>query len=161
MPRPGLFRDLCTQLLRGGQPVRFRATGSSMSPVLCDGDIVTVAPVGGGVRRGDILLYDGDRGLTAHRVIGQRTGGEPVFRVRGDAIGSPVELVEAGRVLGIVQAVERGGRRVCAGRPFVRQVVGLLRKSSGLLIRVAGSRNRVKLWRGRVRLSAGSRGITS
>ena len=36
--------DVSCDLLAGGYAVRFRASGGSMRPAICDGDVVTVAP---------------------------------------------------------------------------------------------------------------------
>lgn len=106
------FASLCTDLLQAGQPVCFRASGSSMAPTLRDGDLVTVAPVRvAEVRSGDVLLYATARGLTAHRVLQRLPGGSTTsFRTRGDAPGSAEEQIEAGQVLGRVEAVRRNGR---------------------------------------------------
>jgi hypothetical protein len=105
-----------------------------MSPAIRDGDVVTVAPVGlQAIRRGDVLLYANERGLTAHRVIGRLRGPEVAFRVRGDAVGSPAERVAAGRVLGRVEVVERHGREHPVGgapSPLARLASRLWRRLS-------------------------------
>jgi hypothetical protein len=65
-----LFADVCVGLLNQGQSVRFKATGWSMQPTICDGEMINVEPVlPSQVRHGDIILYRNPRGITAHRVI--------------------------------------------------------------------------------------------
>jgi hypothetical protein len=43
-PASSRFVDVSCDLLGGGYAVRFRASGGSMRPAICDGDVVTVAP---------------------------------------------------------------------------------------------------------------------
>src|SRR5207244_13021319 len=67
---PAIFPDLTAELLRRGSCVRFRATGASMQPTIEDGEVITVAPVTPmAVKRGDILLYQNELGVFAHRVV--------------------------------------------------------------------------------------------
>ena len=124
------FPDLCTDLLQSGRRVRFRAPGASMHPTIRDGEVVTVAPVlTRDIKRGDVLLYLAERGLTAHRVRRRLPGPETAFCVRGDALGSEEERVAANRVLGRVTSVERAGRELPVG--------GSLRNGIGALVRLA------------------------
>ena len=127
MPAPR-FGELCAGLLGEGRVVRFRAEGRSMEPSIREDDILTVAPLSGEVRRGDVLLYRADRRLTAHRVVGRVRGADAILRVRGDAPGWEEEHVSLDDVLGRVVEVERRGRRVAARGPLVRRVDGLARR---------------------------------
>ena len=115
-------------LLGEGRVVRFRAEGLSMEPSIREDDVLTVAPLSGEVRRGDVLLYRAGRRLTAHRVVGRVRGADAILRVRGDAPGWEEEHVSLDDVLGRVVEVERHGRRVAARGPLVRRVDGLARR---------------------------------
>ncbi|MGK2858390.1 MAG: S26 family signal peptidase [Thermoanaerobaculia bacterium] len=120
------FPLLCTELLRSGQSVRFRATGASMGPAILDGDMVTIAPVAlREVRRGDVILYTSDRGLTAHRVVEFQMV-VATFITMGDTPGSPREQVGAGAVLGRVESVERDGIAITFGWGFRRRLARLI-----------------------------------
>ena len=124
MLRPPRFSDVCVALLRGGTPVRFAATGSSMSPAIRDGDWITVEPVPAeAVAVGDVVLYSGARGLIAHRVLEAHRAGDLVFLARGDARGSTGERVSAAQLLGRVASVERPG-----GSPFLRRLARVARR---------------------------------
>lgn len=127
------FPLLCTELLRSGQSVRFRATGASMGPAILDGDMVTVAPVAPHeVRRGDVILYTSERGLTAHRVV-EFARVTATFITQGDASGSPREQVGEGAVLGRVASVARGGIRFPFSGPIGRHLaclIGLARRAA-------------------------------
>src|SRR2546428_13306896 len=81
----------------------------------------TVAPVEpAAVKRGDILLYQGERGLIAHRLVGLRRSakGEDVrYLLQGDASVDRDDPVQPEQVLGRVVAVRRGGRGRGPGTP--------------------------------------------
>ena len=65
-----VFPELISHLLAEGHPVKFSAPGNSMYPTICDGDIITVAPIKTAcVTTGKIILYRHKSGVTAHRVI--------------------------------------------------------------------------------------------
>lgn len=115
-----------------------------MHPTIREGEAITVATVASAeVKRGDILLCRGGRGVIAHRVVGiqRKKSGATArssalshhywFVLRGDASSTCDEPVEARQVLGRVVSVEREGRcidlastrvkmlhvmRVCASR---------------------------------------------
>ena len=115
-----MFPDLMTELLRRGAYVRFRAIGASMQPTIEDGELITVAPVAPeSVKRGDILLYQNERGVFAHRMVGLVKGtvtidggDSPPYLLRGDASVSCDAPVQLEQVIGRVVAVQRGGRNL-------------------------------------------------
>jgi hypothetical protein len=126
-----IFPQLISDLLNEGHHVRFSAPGDSMYPTICDGDIITVAPVNTArVTIGDIILYRQKSGVTAHRVMRIIESGEDnlssafkashggvsveslQFILRGDAAVVCDDPVGADRVLGKVLQVERDGRRM-------------------------------------------------
>ena len=102
------FLDVSRQLLDSGFCVRFRAHGDSMSPAVRDGDVLVVEPVGiGGLKRGDVVLYQHMNRPFAHRVVAiQRTatGSVAGLVLRGDAklgCDAPVKPEQVlGRVVG-------------------------------------------------------------
>ena len=111
-----MFPDLMTELLRQGSSVRFRALGASMQPTIEDGELITVAPMASArIKRGDILLYQNERGVFAHRVVG-RVGDCPHFLLRGDAAVSCDPPVLRDQIIGRVVAVQRGGRSLALDR---------------------------------------------
>ena len=128
-----MFPDLMTELLRRGNRVRFRAIGASMQPTIEDGELITVAPVAPGpVKRGDILLYQSESGVHAHRVVGRVKGTVPLlegdcpldhYLLRGDASVSCDAPVRLEQVIGRVVAVQRAGR----SRPLDNRAFNLMR----------------------------------
>ncbi|MDH3442946.1 MAG: S24/S26 family peptidase [Deltaproteobacteria bacterium] len=135
-----LFSDLSATLLCQGHTIRFRATGRSMLPTIRDGEEVTVEPVAPrDVKRGDILLYQGAKGLIAHRVVRFESNQQSAvstqssvlspqhsllgaqsslvtthhsFILRGDAAITRDEPVGYEQILGRVVAVERHDRNI-------------------------------------------------
>jgi hypothetical protein len=87
-----------------------------MQPTIEDGELITVAPIGAAaVTRWDILLYQNERVVFAHRVVGIRRSakGEDVrYLLRGDASVDRDDPVRPAQVLGRVVSVQRAGRRI-------------------------------------------------
>jgi len=126
-----VFPGLISDLLAEGHAVKFSAPGDSMYPTICDGDIITVAPVQTAcVTSGDIILYRHKSGVAAHRVkriikrseehsrsafkdSQNRCSGETLQLIlRGDAAVVYDDPVGVDRILGKVVLVERDGRRI-------------------------------------------------
>lgn len=101
--------DLAHELLARGHTVCYRARGRSMWPAILDGDRITLAPVEGPVRVGDVMfLPTRDFGLT-HRVVA-RLG--PWCCLKGDARVRPDGWHRAERFGARVVRIERDGRPV-------------------------------------------------
>lgn len=107
------FADLSAEILRQGGLFQFRAHGSSMTPFIRDGDLLTIAPADpASLQSGDVALYrtDLDR-IIAHRVVGSTMqDGEPYLVTQGDARLASDRPVPADCVLGRVVRRQRGDR---------------------------------------------------
>lgn len=106
---------LLSEVLAKGVRFRFRASGYSMSPFIRDGDVITVRPCkGASLRKGTVAAYvrplDGQ--LAVHRIVG---GTEAGFALKGDHEPVADHPVAASAILGVVDRVERNGRRVRLG----------------------------------------------
>ena len=85
-----------------------RVTGTSMMPLLhhMEDRVVIVPP--NKIRLGDIVLYDRQNGRYAlHRVIGKSKSG---FSMAGDNQYHIEKNMDYGQIIGVVSAVERGGK---------------------------------------------------
>jgi hypothetical protein len=104
----GRADDLAVNVLRQGQPLRIKARGASMLPLLRNGDVVTVTPATSPqIRVGDVICYESlPERLMVHRVVA-RAGDD--LLAKGDAVGS-VDTVSPARLLGKVTVVERCGK---------------------------------------------------
>lgn len=117
------FEELSRQVLNAGHDLRFRARGASMYPMVRDGDVLQVRPVGlGEIELGDIVLYRSPRkGMVVHRVVGvRRDGQECVLSIRGDAAKRPDPSVPESQVMGKIVGIERLGRRIDPDSPLSR-----------------------------------------
>ena len=134
-------------LLAQGISVRIQVTGTSMSPCIRSGDVVTITPpTTDEVRLGDVIAFSPHPGqLLIHRVVA-RTADGPL--TRGDATPGCDE--PAGRsMLGVVRRVQRAGRPVRLGLGPERLAIALaqrcgllrpLRALSGRLLRARSGR---------------------
>ncbi|MGH9372056.1 MAG: S24/S26 family peptidase [Vicinamibacterales bacterium] len=112
MPQASLstFVEVSSDLLSSGYRVRFRASGSSMHPAICDGDVITVEPIAlSCLAPGSVVVYRRFNRLFAHRLVRIETGrsGAPVFVCRGDAASACDAPVAADQILGEVGRVQR------------------------------------------------------
>ena len=111
----GLFDAFSTELLRSGNAIRFQARGASMSPAICDGEIVYVkAAALADLRAGDIVLLKGEIGLRLHRLVVADVARD-VFITRGDCGQQDDPAVCGEQVLGVAEAKD-----VRIGRSAVR-----------------------------------------
>lgn len=113
--------ELATELLAEGLDVALRVTGSSMSPFLRSGDVVTVVPVATQEpQTGDIVVRQHGLRLLVHRLIAIETpvietgvietpAIETRWQTRGDAVAWPDRAVEGDELLGVVIGVEPAG----------------------------------------------------
>lgn len=123
------FLEQARQLLSRNLPMQLRMSGSSMSPAIADGDVITVEPVSDDepIKQGDIVLFH-SRFDTAviHRVIRlERASSERCIITRGDAASHNDTPVPLHRILGRVKRVERAGERIrmMAPRPGLVQTL--------------------------------------
>lgn len=122
------FGVLGAELLRKGTSVRFQAGGSSMHPLVRDGDTLLITPCQADrVRLGEIVLCSAepDRVLV-HRVIRRRAGvASALYFIQGDQSPTPDGWIDQERIHGCLEAVEREGRRISMNGAAAR-VMGLL-----------------------------------
>ena len=142
-----IYPELIADLLLNGHKVKFRAPGYSMYPTILHDDVITVEPVDpSAVRVGDIVLYQNESSLIAHRIIkilkrsernsrsapqgpqdrsappikaGTSTSETLLFILRGDARPACDDPVAAEQILGKVVLVETNGRRI---DPYCRRI---------------------------------------
>lgn len=121
------FGDLAADLLKMGKQVRFRATGSSMHPLVRNGDTLLITPCQPfSIRPGEILLCAGaQQCVVVHRVIrrkGSRNNRQ--FLIQGDQVPWPDGWIDASRIYGRLEEIERDGKRFNTTGPF--RLLGLL-----------------------------------
>lgn len=131
-----LSGDSLTALLRDvlakGKAFRFRAKGSSMSPFVKDGDIITVSPLRGREpRTGEIaaFLHPKTGRVAVHRIV--RTAGG-LFLLRGDNSLDADGALHRERILGIVTEVLREGKRIRGVHGRFAPAIAFLSRTGGL-----------------------------
>ncbi len=102
------FAALSAELIADSGGLRFRAHGHSMSPSIRNGDILVIKKIPvDGVDVGDIVLAGTENSpLLAHRII-RRTGN--AWITCGDALTEPDAPLDAERLIGRVEMIERDG----------------------------------------------------
>ena len=145
-PKVFNFTQICTDLLHSGKLVRFKAPGHSMYPTILNGDEITVEPIRPkAVKVGDIVLYQSEVNLTAHRVVRIKNNGDPrndtqssalspqyCFILRGDARPACDAPVAAEQILGKVVLIESNGRLIDP-YGFKVKIISIVRRfASGL-----------------------------
>jgi hypothetical protein len=106
------FLELLRPLLDGGHTVRFQAHGVSMTPVIRNGDTVTVSPISAySIQLGDVVAAESPLmgRVVLHRVIKREPGG---LILRADNAGVPDGFVAERAVMGKVVCVHRNGQSV-------------------------------------------------
>ena len=132
--------ELLRAAIEHGVPLRTRARGSSMSPFIRDGDVLTIAPTDGCVPRiGDVVAFvrpDTGR-LAVHRVIARVDAG---WLVRGDNCPRPDGVVLRGAILGVLIRVERDGRHARLGLGAEARLIAWLQRAHILMraVRLVG-----------------------
>ena len=131
------FVVVSSELLARGYGVRFRASGASMRPAICDGDVITVEPAApASLIPGRVIVYRQADRVFAHRLVsvGADDAGQERLLLRGDAAHVCDAPISPAQVLGEVVAVRRG-----SARPGLRDVLEM----AGRALR---GRQRMTLW---------------
>jgi signal peptidase I len=95
---------------KGGRERSVKITGSSMQPLIKEGDTITFVPLrnADSLKTGDIAVFQRGTGLIAHRIIGKSiAAGTVYFTERGDNMFSPAP-VPAHDIIGRVTKIESG-----------------------------------------------------
>jgi len=125
--------DLIRKAVGKGASISFRALGSSMSPFIKNGDLVTLSPPDNPPpRSGDIMafLHPHTGGLIVHRLVKTRGGH---FIMKGDnRYGTDGSVPKEG-LLGRVTGVKRGGKDIKPGLGPERLLIALF-SFTGLLV---------------------------
>jgi signal peptidase len=117
------FAELSAEILQAGMALRFQARGTSMLPLVRDGDVVLVRPVDPDeLRVGDVVLCRSHPGrIVVHRVVKVLANSAGVrYTVQGDQLTRPDGRLPAAQIYGRVASIERDGATIDVGRPAMR-----------------------------------------
>ncbi len=110
MNKDRLLQDICIGVLEKGVSFRFKAKGSSMSPFIKDGAIITITPLKRKLPRiGDIVtfLHPRNRTIVVHRIIARNKG---KFLIKADNAYTEDGLFCLDELIGIVTEIEQSGK---------------------------------------------------
>jgi signal peptidase I len=131
--------DLAAESLRLSGTLRIRVTGWSMLPTIWPGDTIVVSTADHSqIAAGDIALFRREDDFFVHRVLGKSSAPEEILS-RGDCMPEPDQPFTSSELLGKVQFIVRGEKRIEPSRNVSasrRAVAGLLRFESAARIAV-------------------------
>lgn len=124
--------ELAAESLELSGSLRIKVNGWSMLPTIWPGDTVIVgrAPHSD-IAPGDVVLFRRDGSFFVHRVIEKSVCGSEIL-TRGDSMPQRDEPFASSELLGKVQFIVRGGRRIEPSRRLKvaqRALAGLLQRS--------------------------------
>jgi len=96
-------------VLEAGGELRLAVTGTSMRPILREGDYLVIRPFQRPPRIGDVVVYARGGQIWAHRLLARSPSGKFLL-TKGDARGRPDAPIGPEDLIGRAVAAERGGR---------------------------------------------------
>jgi hypothetical protein len=143
--------ELAGEVVRTFGEVRLRVLGTSMVPVIHPGDFLSIQRASlSEISPGEIALYLREGRLFAHRVVARAGSPEqPLLILRGDRLCHNDPPVCASELLGRVDFIERGQRRLQPATGlsmWERMILRLLRfsdRATYLYLRLDAGRQRL------------------
>ncbi len=128
----GYFAEILSSVIERGVPFRFQASGMSMSPFVRSGDVLTISPVDGSLKLGEVVAFrhPAGGGFAVHRVIKMGSHG---LLIQGDNCAEPDGWMAPDAILGRVTRIERAGREIRLGLGVERFIIAAL-SQVGLMI---------------------------
>ena len=122
---PRGFAGLIQAVLEKKVPFRCTVHGRSMVPFICDGDVITIAPLHLRLRPGDVVAFVTPSGLqlTIHRILHCSQSG---YFIKGDNNAAPDGIVPISSIIGRVVQVEHQGRKAKFGLGVERLIIAWL-----------------------------------
>lgn len=120
------FSKLITAVLETGKSFRFKANGFSMTPLIKDGDNLTLSHAEANlIHIGDVVAFINppDNQLIVHRVVARK---KKDFLLKSDNGKSPDGWISAKRIIGRVNKIERENGQVRFGLGPEKGIVALL-----------------------------------
>lgn len=109
-----IFFALAEEQLAEGRRVKMSLRGTSMLPTLCEEDVLTLEPVSGELRVGDVLLFRHGGGHIVHRLV--RLEGDTCI-MQGDNCYGTETVTRQDVVARLVAVTRRDGRTVATDSP--------------------------------------------
>ena len=127
------LRDMLCDVLNKGTLFRFKARGSSMSPFIKDGDVLTICSTQqSDIKNGTIVVYYHKilNKPIIHRIVGKQNS---YYLVKGDNTVGTADLVYEADILGRVSGIRRNGKITVFGLGPERFMISFLTRSCFLI----------------------------
>jgi len=124
------LEELLQAVFQKNMPFRFKAGGTSMSPFIKDGDILTISPLGEDPPRiGDVVIFmhPVSRKPVVHRVVAKKGD---VYRIKGDNLQARGHWLSRKSILARLERLQRNGKDISLGFGSVRRLVAFLSRSN-------------------------------
>lgn len=117
--------------------MRFTAQGTSMSPLIGEGDVVLIEPICSKLPKpSETVLFTNPQGsLVLHRVLKRWNKDDKVYYLlKGDQVATPDGIYESAKIFGRLKAVERAGSILSLDKPAFKVLnwLAFLRSNTGL-----------------------------
>jgi len=106
------FNRILVDFLEAGYSLRLTAQGTSMSPLIREGDVVLIDPIGSQLPKpSEVVFFINHQGnLVLHRVIKRmRKNRMFFFLLKGDQVANTDGFYEEDRIIGRLRGFERNG----------------------------------------------------
>jgi hypothetical protein len=127
------FAELMESVLKNGTSFRFQASGFSMSPLIKNGDVITLSnPSEKRVSLGDVVAFINDQcgKLTVHRIVGFNMNH---ILIKADNSAQPDGWMGREGILGSVTHIERFNRPIRFGLGLERYLIAFLSRYNLLM----------------------------
>ena len=107
------FSELSAEILHAGKALRFRAHGSSMQPLVRDGDVLRIEPLDERPPKpGEVVLCNQQPGsVVVHRVVHRQAGPDGMrYTIQGDQVGQPDGSLPLAQIHGRLVSLEHAGK---------------------------------------------------
>ena len=126
--------QLIADVLHLAGAAKVRVTGSSMLPCVLPGDILLVQREAiHDFALGDIAVFTRDDRLFAHRVVRRGASATPSVITCGDALTEPDQPVRSDDLLGRVDSIIRGARRIHPAATLLHRTASVVLRHSDFL----------------------------
>ncbi len=113
-PLPEHIKNAALEMWRESQGLHLIPIhGSSMLPLILDGDQLLISYGVKNFRRGDLVVFQQKGELIAHRLLSKKlSDNDPTFMTKGDNVLRPDPLIPANEILGKVLMIHRGEQQL-------------------------------------------------
>lgn len=131
------FNRILVGLLEAGYSLRLTAKGTSMNPLIREGDVVLIDPIGSQLPKpSEIVFFINKQGdLVLHRVLKRwKKDDKVLYLLKGDQVANTDGIYVQAKIIGRLKAIERAGSLLPIDKPAFKVLnwLAFLRSRTGL-----------------------------